>query len=98
MSTVSYSRNKLIHVMTHPVRNKIIKLLKDDPETLYITQIAKKLDISNRLASFHLVSLLQYGLVDGTWAVSEIPQSPGKAVKHYNLTDKALAIINETKL
>lgn len=88
----------LIHVVTHPVRYKILKLFQAEGTELFISQIAEKIGINNRLASFHLGALLQHGLVEGQWQVSKVPRSKGKAVKYYKITTKASTVLTQCGL
>jgi len=85
----------LTHIASHPIRYKILSLLNDGKKPPYISQIAEKLEINNRLASFHLGVLRQHELAIGTWMVSEIPRSKGKAVKCFTITENAKRILEK---
>jgi len=89
---------ELTHTLTHPIRFKIANALREADQPMFIGQIADHLKINSRLASFHLAALLQYGLVEGEWRVSELPKSKGKAVKYYRLTEKAKKILASCNL
>ena len=88
----------LVHVVSHPVRYRILNLLREEGTEMYITEIAERLEINHRLASFHLGALLQYELVEGDWKVSKTPRSKGKAVKYYKMTGRAKRILTQCGL
>jgi len=77
-----------LHILTHPLRFRIIETLRKFGEPMFIGQIAEALKADPRLVSFHLATMLEYGFVEGEWKVSSLPRSKGKAVKYYKLTPK----------
>ena len=76
------------HILTHPLRFRIIETLRKFGEPMFIGQIAESLKADPRLISFHLATMLEYGFVQGEWKVSPLPRSRGKAVKYYKITPK----------
>jgi predicted ArsR family transcriptional regulator len=88
----------LLYVLMQPTRQKIIKLLKESKEPLYIAQIAEKIGETPRNVSFHLQTLAEYGFVDGEYHEIQPPthNSPlvlGKAAKFYRLTPKVDEVV-----
>ena len=81
----------LAYIIMHPVRREIVELLRTS--SLYISEIARLLDISEKLASFHLATLLQYELVKGEWKALNPEKGAPKMVKYYSLTQKAENVI-----
>ena len=78
-----------IHVLTQPTRLKIINVLREAGEPLYIEQIAKRIKgVDRRSVSFHLATLAEYGFVKGEYREIETSRSRGKAAKFYELTEK----------
>jgi predicted ArsR family transcriptional regulator len=86
-----------VHILTHPLRFKIVETLKKSKGPMFIGEIADALKADARLVSFHLVTLLQYGFVEGEWKVSSLPRSKGKAVKYYKLTPKVDQVFSHLK-
>lgn len=83
-----------VYILTQPTRLKIINVLKEAGEPLYIEQIAKRIKgVDRRSVSFHLTTLAQHGFVKGEYREIKAPNSPtGKAAKYYQLTEK----VNQT--
>lgn len=82
---------QLLYVLMQPTRQKIIRLLRNSGEPLYITQIADQIHETPRNVSFHLATLAEYGFVDGEYREIEAPKpNPGlgKAAKFYHITPK----------
>lgn len=80
---------KDLHVVTQPTRLKIINVLREAGEPLYIEQIAQRIKgVDRRSVSFHLATLAQYGFVKGEYREIEASHSKGKAAKFYELTEK----------
>jgi predicted transcriptional regulator len=80
-----------VHVVTHPVRWKILQLLTKKP--MYINEISSALGEDRRLVSYHLLTLEDYGFVKSKYEVSENRKSKGKALRMYWMTDKVLTAI-----
>ena len=89
---MSKSRDELakigaLYPLTHPARASIIKLLKSQGKA-YIAQIAKKLGVKERTASFHLSVLAGGGFVKSEYGLSNPGKKPPRVVRYYSLTDK----------
>ena len=89
----------LVAVMMQGKRQRIIQLLRNSKEPLWIGQIAKKIGETHRLTSFHLATLAEYGLVDGEYREirKASPHLLGKAAKFYQLTPLAEKTIMSLK-
>ena len=74
----------LAYVMLHPVRRQIDDLLRKGDSPAYIAQIAKKIQVNEKLASFHLATLLSYDLVEGNWGTTKTGKGGERAVKYYS--------------
>jgi len=86
--TLEKSTVEAVHILTHPLRFKIVEALRRSGEPMFIAQIADAINADHKLVSFHLMMMLKHGLVEGEWKVSSLPRSRGKAVKYYKLTSK----------
>ncbi len=89
---------KFAHVMTHPLRYRIVQILKETKKPLYIAQISKDLGLNRKLVSFHLATLLKNGLVENKYKLKQ-GTTGGKdekpmVVNYYKLTEKAKKIIS----
>jgi predicted ArsR family transcriptional regulator len=88
-----------LYVLLQPTRQKIVQVLRESKEPMYIKQIADKIGESERNVSFHLLSLAEKGLVDGQYR--EIEQAhhseivKGRAAKFYHLTPKVDEILKQ---
>ena len=88
----------LAYVLLHPMRRQIVLLLKKESSPLYISEIARRLKMDNKLTSFHLATLLQYDLVSGEWEMLKPKKGAPKAVKYYALTPKAERILKSLNI
>lgn len=84
------------YALVHPTRYKIVKLLRSK-EKLYIAQIAKKLELNPKVASFHLTVLANYGFVDGDYGLKNPKKGAPKAVKYYRLTNKVDQVLSKLR-
>jgi DNA-binding transcriptional ArsR family regulator len=75
----------LAYVLFHPIRRKIISILRKANSAMYISQLASEMNIDDKLASFHLATLRQHNLVDSEWKMTEIGGAM-KAVRYYKDT------------
>jgi len=91
-----------LFVLLQPTRWKIINVLKEAREPLYIKEIAEKLGEDWKVVSFHLASLADAGFVEGEFRSIERPKtSLGRAGKFYKATkkvDDVLSRLNELQL
>jgi DNA-binding transcriptional ArsR family regulator len=81
-----------------PIRLKIVKLLKQSKEPLYIEQIAEKVGEDRRSVSFHLATLAENGFVEGDFEIirsSTKNPGTGKAGKFYKLTPKVDEVLQK---
>jgi predicted transcriptional regulator len=75
-----------VHVVTHPIRWKILQLLAKKP--MHINEISKAMGEERRLVSYHLRTLEDHEFVNSKYEISENPKSRGKAIRRYWMTDK----------
>ena len=85
---------ELGHVLLHPIRFKIVKLIRKN-DKLYVNQMAEMLNIDRKLISFHLSTLNQYGFVKSEYEILEQSHSKGKAAKYYQLTNKVDNVLSD---
>ncbi len=83
------------HVLLHPIRFRIVKLLAQEPR--HINGISKALGEERRLVSYHLLTLEEFGFVESRYEISENPKSKGKAIRKYWTTDKVNDVIGGIK-
>ena len=83
------------YVLFQPTRFKILRLLYDTDEPIYISKIADRLGIDHKLAAFHLVTLSQHGLVHGEYGLENPPHNVPKAVKYYSITDAGKELLKK---
>ncbi len=86
---------KDVHVLLHPIRFRIIELLRD--EQLHINEISNILGEDRRLVSYHLLTLEEHGFLDSVFEISERPKSKGKVMRKYHTTSKVDWVLNELK-
>jgi len=87
-----------LYVIMQPIRLKIVRLLKENKEPLYIEQIAEKVKEDRRTVSFHLATLAENGFVDGDYEIIKMPtKNPGRgrAGKFYRLTPKVDEVLQK---
>jgi len=58
---------ELMFVIMQPTRQRILKALREAKEPMYIKEIADKTGEDQRIVSFHLATLAEYGLVEGEY-------------------------------
>ncbi|RZN33353.1 MAG: ArsR family transcriptional regulator [Methanophagales archaeon ANME-1-THS] len=95
MKTVDPKLVEEAHVLLHPIRFRIVKLLAERP--MHINEIAKAMEEERRLVSYHLLTLEQYGFVSSKYEISEHPKSRGKAIRKYWVNGKMEDVISELK-
>jgi len=87
-----------LYVLMQPTRLKIVKLLKETKEPLYIEQIAERIKEDRRSVSFHLAALAESGFVEGEYKIiqpaTENP-SIGRGGKFYKLTPNVDAVLQK---
>lgn len=80
-----------LYVIMQPIRLKIVRLLEESKDPLYIEQIAEKIEEDRRTVSFHLATLAENGFVEGDYQIIQKPSANpgmGRAGKFYRLTPK----------
>jgi len=91
---------KALHVLTHPLRLRIAKVLQDSTKPLYIAQLSRKLgnEWDRKIISFHLMKMESFGLADSR--VDLVTHETGNpvAVRYFTLTDKAKAMLKRCNL
>jgi len=75
------SMEKVLQIIGNENRRKILTLLSEEPH--YISQIAKKLDVTQPAILKHLSVLEGAGLIEGFWRKSPL----GAARKYYRICD-----------
>ena len=84
--TIEEDLVKDAHVLMHPIRFRIIKLLAQKP--MYMKEISKALEEDRQPISYHLNVLEEFGFVSSKYEISEAEQSKGKALRVFQVTDK----------
>jgi predicted transcriptional regulator len=75
------SMGKVLEVVGNETRRRILELLSDEPQ--YISQIAKKLDVTQPAILKHLAVLEKTGLIESFWRRNPL----GAARKYYRICD-----------
>lgn len=86
------------HILIHPLRYKIIKLLQENnPEGMYVNEISKAIKEDRKLVAYHLLTLFQYDFAKSEYEISKYPASKGKALKRITLTEKTKKALTDLK-
>ncbi len=83
------------HVLVHPIRFRIVELLRENP--MHINSISKALGEERRLVSYHLQILETYGYLSSKYEISEQEKSKGKAIRKFWITDKVDEVLAELR-
>ena len=75
------SMGKVLEIVGNETRRRILELLSDKPQ--YISQIAKKLDVTQPAILKHLAVLEKTGLIESFWRRNPL----GAARKYYRICD-----------
>jgi len=75
------SMGKVLEVVGNETRRRILELLSEEPQ--YISQIAKKLDVTQPAILKHLAILEKAGLIESFWRRNPL----GAARKYYRICD-----------
>jgi len=75
------SMDKVLQIVGNETRRRILTLLSEEPH--YISQIAKKLDVTQPAILKHLSLLQKAGLIDSFWRKNPL----GAARKYYKICD-----------
>ena len=81
------------YVLSHPVRMQIVALLREKKKA-YPAQIARALEFSERLITFHLSMLSSGDFVESEYALAN-PPNPPRVVRYYSLTSKVDKAVDE---
>lgn len=88
---------RLRYIMAHPMRARIIEALTKLGRPMCIPEIANELGIKRKLVSYHVLTLLQQGIVAGEYrpyrGSPEDEKGRLSIAKYYKLTPKAKAVI-----
>lgn len=88
---------RLAHIITHPVRHKIAKLLTNS-QKMYIAQMSEELDVDRKVVSFHLRVMERDGLLE-TKLETKTPHVGNPVLVRYAwLTDKTKEILEKCHL
>jgi ArsR family transcriptional regulator len=79
--TLMKSMNQVLGIVGNETRRNILKLLSEEPH--YISQIAKKLDVTQPAILKHLSILEKAGLIENFWRKNPL----GAARKYYRICD-----------
>jgi len=85
------------YLMMHPVRRRIIDMMRSENSPVYIAQVADELGLDPKLVSFHIATLLQHNLVEGRWGTAKTGKGGERAVKYYSLTEEAREAMRKAK-
>ena len=89
----------LVHIATHPMRYKVLKLLYETNKPMYIAEIARKVGVNKRLVGFHLLTLLQHGLVESEYGLKQSSSKDKRGrpivVSYYNLSEKGRELMSK---
>ncbi len=83
------------HVLFHPIRYRIVKVLKERP--MHINEISDRIGKDRRLVSHHLLTLEEHGFLASRYYVSQMPRSKGKAIRIYWNTEKVREVMEELR-
>jgi len=82
-------------MLLHPIRFKIVSVLRGSPTSLYIDEIAERAGYDRRLVSFHLSTMEDKGFLTSSFEVIKKPHSLGKAGRFYTLTPRVDEILSK---
>lgn len=83
----------LIHIASHPVRFKILKVLYT--EKGYASNIGEKIKMGRKITAFHLNTLERYKLVKSEYGLNYDPRPA--AVRYYEITKNGREIFEKIK-
>ena len=83
------------HVLVHPIRFRIVELLRENP--MHINSISKALGEERRLVSYHLQILEASGFLSSKYELSAQEKSKGKAIRRFWVTDKVDEVLGELR-
>jgi predicted transcriptional regulator len=83
------------HVLIHPIRFRIVALLKEEP--LHINAISSAMGMERRLVAYHLGVLEESGFLTSKYEMSEEKKSKGRAIRKCWVTNKVDQVMSEIK-
>ena len=78
------------HIFLQPERYRILEQLSERP--MHISELSRALSEERRLVTYHLMALEERGFVKSKYEISELPNSKGKAIRVYTVTDKVAEV------
>lgn len=84
---------KKLKALGHPLRLKIIRLLAQEKEEMYLSEIAGRIGISRALTKVHLRKLEKAGLVKSKVVLVE---GEARALRYYKLVDFTINLSPES--
>ncbi len=84
---------KKLQALAHPIRLRIVTLLTEEGEEMYLNQISNKLGINRALAKIHLKKLESSGIVKSRIVLVE---GEARALRYYKLKEFDIHISSET--
>lgn len=88
---------RLTHVLTHPARYQIAKLLQSKGRA-YIAEIAKDLGVDRKVVTFHMRIMEREGLLTTSLQKKQPPKGNPILVRYAKLTDKAVKTLENCKI
>lgn len=76
----------LLYLLSQPTRRKVLQVLLEKSDSLYIKEIADTINSSQRNTSFHLTKMAQEGLLKGEYR--SIDSEGGRPGKFYTIEPK----------
>ena len=86
---------KEAHLLLHPIRFKMVKLLTEKP--IHVNAISDALGVDRRLTAYHLGILEEHGFLSSVHKISDEQRSRGKALRVYTVTGKAEEVLSEIR-
>jgi len=80
------------HLLLHPIRYKMVKLLTENP--MHINAISDALGVDRRLTAYHLNILEEHRFLSSVHKISDEAKSRGKALRVYTVTGKAEEVLS----
>lgn len=88
---------RLAHVLTHPARYQIVKLLQNKGRA-YIAEMADDLLLDRKLIAFHIRIMEREGLLETSLETKQPPKGNPVLVRYARLTDKAIKTLETCKI
>lgn len=82
-------------LLMDPIRFRIAELLAERP--MHINEMSRVMEIERRFLTYHLNVLERCGFVSSKYVISDQRKSKGKALRVFEVTTKALKLIEGIK-